>query len=253
VGGGYARCGLSDISLQWILEKAVACGLRVDNSIFESLAPDLLGPLHDPVARSPGYIGAGLWPRMFSVDGDQHPSVRHLAASLVRLSENESLGRLDDTEGWDWLNSRYIPPVEKSGSCHSSTDIDPHSVYDPRERTWRELSVNDSVRVRIRGDLVWRPTGVILKEGEVYDLEADGSWADLEELSGPEGRTTGEGYKRGIVLVITAFCKSVKQLFSTSPTVFGIITRIPIMVGIVLITLLKLFRSIFFSVKAITW
>src|SRR5262249_35807224 len=251
IGGGYAYTGLSDIALQWILEKAVACGLRVDNSIFESLASDPLGPLHDAVARSPGYTGAGLWPRMFPVDHiNWHSSVVQRAKNLCQLSENESLGRLDETEGWDWLNSRYVPPGQQIGS-ETPKDIDPHSAYDPRERVWRELSVNDAVRVRVRGDLVWCATGVILKKGDVYDLEAAGFWADREELSGPEGRTTWQSYKSGILMA--ASLKSIKQLFSAAPNTFGRIVRLPSLIGILLKTGLKLFCSIFFSVKAITW
>src|SRR5262249_11086869 len=78
-----------------------------------------------------------------------------------------------------------------------------------------------------------------------------GFWADREELSGPEGRTTWQSYKSGILMA--AALKSIKQLFSAAPNTFGRIVRLPSLIGILLKTGLKLFCSIFFSVKAITW
>lgn len=31
VGGGYADCGISDVALNWMLDRAMECGLKMDN------------------------------------------------------------------------------------------------------------------------------------------------------------------------------------------------------------------------------
>ncbi len=48
VGGGYVECGLSDIALQWMIDRAVSpCGLRVKASAVKRLAPNPCGNMHD--------------------------------------------------------------------------------------------------------------------------------------------------------------------------------------------------------------
>ena len=47
VGGWYTESKLSDIALQWMLKKAEAQGLRLENGWCDSLDPDPLGRLHN--------------------------------------------------------------------------------------------------------------------------------------------------------------------------------------------------------------
>lgn len=64
VGGGYADAGLSDIALEWMVDRATSCGLEFRDGAFpmggpagpeagagpaapDPFAPDPLGPLHD--------------------------------------------------------------------------------------------------------------------------------------------------------------------------------------------------------------
>jgi len=49
IGGGYPETGLSDISLQWMLDSAVGCGLKLDDEVIAAnpLAPNPLGDLRD--------------------------------------------------------------------------------------------------------------------------------------------------------------------------------------------------------------
>lgn len=49
VGGGYGERKISDLSLGWMLEKAQAAGLAVDQEVLAAiaLAPDPLAPLHE--------------------------------------------------------------------------------------------------------------------------------------------------------------------------------------------------------------
>ena len=252
IGGGYGRCGLSDIALKWILEKAVECGLRVDESIFRELKPDVTGPLHDAVARSSVYKGAGLWPRMFPVSdfeedgwcetGPFDPSVYQRYSKLRETSESDSLGRFDETEGWDWISNR-LDPIE------TVTDIDPHSVYDPRERGWRKLPQGKVARVRVRADQLWCATGLILESGAVYDLKAEGSWTDSGELSGPEGRSTWQGYWERIWAAA-----SLKKVFQPFRSAAGSpVLGAPAALMLFLSIPFKVLWRIFFSVKALVW
>ena len=63
IGGGYEKCGLSDIALQWMLIKASALGLEFnDNYLLELCKPDLTMQPHN--SYSAGYklldkLGAG--------------------------------------------------------------------------------------------------------------------------------------------------------------------------------------------------
>ena len=51
VGGGYGETGLSDVALRWMADKAVTCGLELDQSFLNDIShPDPLGPLHDSSA-----------------------------------------------------------------------------------------------------------------------------------------------------------------------------------------------------------
>lgn len=46
VGGGYAETALSDGALEWMIEEAVACGLKVDTKVVAQVRPQPLGPQH---------------------------------------------------------------------------------------------------------------------------------------------------------------------------------------------------------------
>jgi uncharacterized protein (DUF2235 family) len=47
VGGGYADCGLSDLTLKWMLERAQECGLEIKPGVLEGLKCDCAGKLED--------------------------------------------------------------------------------------------------------------------------------------------------------------------------------------------------------------
>lgn len=48
VGGGYPEPGLSDVALEWMLDKARACGITIYGGHKVNTAPDPHGVLHDP-------------------------------------------------------------------------------------------------------------------------------------------------------------------------------------------------------------
>jgi len=48
IGGGYADTGLSDITLVWMINRAVECGLRIDKAeVWPAITPDPFGAIRD--------------------------------------------------------------------------------------------------------------------------------------------------------------------------------------------------------------
>ncbi len=90
IGGGYARCDLSDITLGWMLDAMQRHGLRVRDGARDTLRPDPLGPLHDELKRNPGWVLFGSWPRWHPTPGAGpdsngtalHPSVLERATTV---------------------------------------------------------------------------------------------------------------------------------------------------------------------------
>lgn len=78
VGGGYARRGLSDIALGWMLDEAREQGLRLDERTERPLQPDAHACAHDqPLTRAfgPWWALLGLQRRPPPPEGLAHPSL----------------------------------------------------------------------------------------------------------------------------------------------------------------------------------
>ena len=64
VGGGYADCGLSDVALLWMVEKAAACGLAFDSAYLSAaLRPSSAGRLYDSMSLGYRLLHPFLSPR----------------------------------------------------------------------------------------------------------------------------------------------------------------------------------------------
>ncbi|WP_447598634.1 DUF2235 domain-containing protein [Nitrospira sp. Nam80] len=75
VGGSYAQHGLSDCSLQWMVEEAMAKGLRCDPVRVQAIHPDPLGLAHDEVFSHPTWALSGLQTRFVPDGAIRHESV----------------------------------------------------------------------------------------------------------------------------------------------------------------------------------
>jgi uncharacterized protein (DUF2235 family) len=89
VGGGYADRGLSDVTLEWMLNACIAHGLVFKGKLFAELRPDPLARMHDELQRQPAWRLMGSWPRWHPVDRLLHPSV------MARANAIHALGRHD--------------------------------------------------------------------------------------------------------------------------------------------------------------
>jgi uncharacterized protein (DUF2235 family) len=105
IGGGYPDQGLSDIALQWMTEKAKACGLSFDPEYLpQCVAPRVDGVLVDSrslfykawpyVEREvtrPGHFHESVHPsvleRIHSLEGDYAPQNRHLQQIFAEMTE----------------------------------------------------------------------------------------------------------------------------------------------------------------------
>ncbi len=89
VGGGYPminnESGLSDIGLQWMMEKLANIGVRFSSTQAFPIQPDALGVAHNPSAHIPWNIpGIALGPRKLPKNLLQHPSIaERMAAAKV--------------------------------------------------------------------------------------------------------------------------------------------------------------------------
>lgn len=61
VGGGYPECGLSDVTLKWMMERAGECGLRFKPGALSGLKCDCADRLHD--SMSPWFRVFGVYER----------------------------------------------------------------------------------------------------------------------------------------------------------------------------------------------
>ncbi|MGD9727964.1 MAG: DUF2235 domain-containing protein [Nitrospiraceae bacterium] len=89
VGGSYQQHGLSDCSLKWMVEEAMAKGLRCDPVRVQGVHPDPLGLAHDEVFSHPTWALSGLQTRLVPDGAVRHESVmvREQAEEQARQPE----------------------------------------------------------------------------------------------------------------------------------------------------------------------
>jgi len=89
VGGSYAEAGLSDVTLQWMLDEAEPLGLRLRAGARHVLQPDPFGCMHDPMFSGftgPWWALTGLQRRPVVTDDLRHESLIRREASPERGS-----------------------------------------------------------------------------------------------------------------------------------------------------------------------
>ena len=193
VGGGYAERQLSDISLAWLERKLTAHGVQLRVPPAPPPAPNDLGPIHDEIARQPGWEALGTWPRWHPIPrpGDGTPAAQALAARFGRL--DDSVWRRAEHAGQGW-HQRLGAPAGAPG---------PPPLVDARVAAdgFVFLDVGDAVRVTVPADRQWTRTGLVIEEGAAYRLTAAGTWRDADKPPcGPGGQDAA-----GLDLVRRAF------------------------------------------------
>ncbi|MCX7513399.1 DUF2235 domain-containing protein [Frateuria sp. STR12] len=176
VGGGYAQAGLSDIALEWMLDEAATCGLRLREGTRAQLRPDPQGVLHDSRQG------------LFKLGRNQPRAVPCVADTSARagLLHPAALARQAD------------PPLAQGD-------------YWPT----RTLAQGEHAMVDVFASPHWNATGLYLEAGTRYRFAASGEWLDAgAKFSAAGGEVDGHHVSDIARLAASAF-GSVEHLFNT--------------------------------------
>ncbi|KFB71970.1 MAG: glutathione transferase GstA [Candidatus Accumulibacter phosphatis] len=173
VGGGYEHCGLSDISLEWMMNEVndLDASLRLlPAQLSQPLAPDPLEDRHDEthnlVWRSRPHEE-----RKIPDDAQLHPCV------LLRLQERSDYRpkALEDVPACAAFYPKDGQPPEEE-------------LQSEREPLpFRKLPLDGSTRFPAYAHKWWNASGVEVDAGEKYRIEASGAWTDKGTPSGADG------------------------------------------------------------------
>jgi uncharacterized protein (DUF2235 family) len=156
IGGGYAETGLSDITLDWMAERAHRHGLCFREDAFAALRPDPLARLHDELTRSPSWRLFGSWPRWHPVPEAATPG------------------------------GTPAPPGELHPSVLQRRDVLQDRLGRP---DFRCLRVGEAVEIAAEAPREWDRTGIVLEAGCYRLTYLGGLWRDAEErYCGPAGQ-----------------------------------------------------------------
>lgn len=183
VGGGYVEHELADIALEWMVGKAKACGLVIDDKVATDIftchaAPPLptprdfrpLAPIKTALMRNPSWATFGTWPRW-------HPAERPGSepAEIVAL-----YGSLADQV---WIRAQAAMPIRRDA------ERDPlRATYVMDQRAAADafvfLEPGESAVVTVQANCIWNRSGVVMERDASYAIEyVDGLWTDKEGVS----------------------------------------------------------------------
>jgi hypothetical protein len=140
VGGGYADAGLSDGALKWMVDEAMAVGLKVNPALLAQVQPNPRGVLHDSAT--------GVWELLRTLRGRRRRWCRRW------------WGRRSRRRSW---SGTTVPPLTQA-------------PYWPS----RMLSVGDEVTLDVFARPHWNATGIYLEASATYGFSATGEWLDAD-------------------------------------------------------------------------
>lgn len=212
VGGGYADTSLSDVALEWMMDRAEQAGLRFTPRRRLAIRPDSLGSLHDEAVRTTAYAMAGLWPRMFPLS----VPLREAAQAHFGIQADE----FDDVGEWHGSvseRSQRLAAEERAQRFHPASrllrlalapDKDAPALWDRAERDPRDvewqliLPHQPPPRFLVYAARIWSPSGVVLIKGRRYWIHEvkpalDGrralrtrKWFDLDDAADADGKSS---------------------------------------------------------------
>ncbi|KZM50999.1 DUF2235 domain-containing protein [Labrenzia sp. OB1] len=173
VGGGYARKGLPDGALKWMIEEAAACGLAFRPEAVAQIAPDPRDVLHDSVM---GF----------------YKKLKSRPRSVPCITDPDSGPAFHSSA----LERHGNPPLTQS-------------VYWPTQR----LNVGQKLTMDIFARDKWNATGLFLKAGEDYRFSASGQWVDATIKCGPEGTKDGDFQAGEVIHLAASAWGQVEKVF----------------------------------------
>jgi uncharacterized protein (DUF2235 family) len=167
IGGGYAETGLSDITLDWMLERAERHGLVLRAGTRTALKPDPMARLHDETARRPSWNRLGTWPRWAKV----FPDAATLGAGIV-------------------IHDSVLARAQRIRAETGRYDL-------------HDLEIGETARITAEATCHWERTGLVLRGGRadpaaIYRLRwVEGTWRDAAgPARGPAGDAGGRARRR---------------------------------------------------------
>jgi uncharacterized protein (DUF2235 family) len=175
VGGGYGRCGLSDLALGWMMKEAEAEGLAFNPKIRNQLCGNHQAQLHDSVT--------GIFKQL---------KTRPRAVPIISIDSVNS-GIVHRSA----LKRQTDPPITQG--TYWRTLIMP---------------ANGAVTVPVFARDRWNYTGIFLEAGTTYAFEAEGEWKDDQITCGPGGPLSKESRKAFLARMATAALGNMQEIYS---------------------------------------
>lgn len=170
VGGGYPRCGLSDITLGWMIAEAANLGLVIDRSKTAGLAPDVLQDRHDETQKFIWQIRPH-GPRDIPMSALFYPSVEE------RLADREDY-RPASLVQFRQFSRFFTPATTKKKEKLIAPDICGPTLC---------LAPGKSVIVEVFAARWWNSTGLEVSAGESYRITAKDKWTDWHYTTDADG------------------------------------------------------------------
>ncbi len=173
VGGGYASCGLSDTTLNWMMDEAAQAGLKFQESYRVQIKPDHQGVLHDSLGGAFKALRTRPRNRPLLEPGSPH----YHPSALLRDRE---------------------PPITQSPYHHPTVCLKIGEISPP---------------IDIYARLHWNETGLFLEDGATYEFTATGEWVDKTIPCGPSGTKDGNFHWRELSHLASAVAGKVEAGF----------------------------------------
>jgi len=116
IGGGYKESGLSDIPLIWMLDMAVAHGIKIFDTSYVRIHQNVNGVMHDETKKFPGWL-LRKKPRSWSNLTDSKPLVHASVLFRKRNSDNQEGSKY---RAWILEGEYNVEPWNKSNKIRSS-------------------------------------------------------------------------------------------------------------------------------------
>lgn len=171
IGGGYPESGLSDITLQWMIDEIVAlnAGLNIDSTrLHPGLDPDLRQARHDESVKK-------VWsfrprnPRVIATDANLAPCVGQKIQQCPGYRPEALRLRPEFAE-------YFAMPAQEEEICDSG-EKPPAQHLAPDEHASSDIFAQNC----------WNAPGIEVKQGERYHIVASGVWTDKSYPASADG------------------------------------------------------------------
>lgn len=151
VGGGYKETELSDLTLRWMIDRAMGCGASFRPEMVDQIRGHYHGVLHD--SRLGMFRRAKTQPRC-----------------LPNLDDPTAVGPTNQEVHLSVYYRRWRPPI-----------------FQAPYRESRTLNVGEELEVTVYAGEKWNWTGLYIARGARYTMTATGQWIDWWKRCGPDG------------------------------------------------------------------